>query len=166
MKKITYAVVAIFSVAVILVSCKEAKKEKKEIKKEKQEVHEQHDVANAAYQCPMDCEHGKTYDKEGNCPVCNMKLKKVASKSVDSTMVSSAKKVNCKENYKNCGKDCKGKTDCKNKKECKSETATAQKMCSKCDPANCRCEGVSNSDKKTCAKSKTKSCKASFKGNA
>ncbi len=30
-----------------------------------------------AYQCPMDCEKRKTYDKEGNCPVCKMDLKKV-----------------------------------------------------------------------------------------
>jgi hypothetical protein len=30
-----------------------------------------------AYQCPMDCEDGKTYEKEGNCPVCKMDLKKV-----------------------------------------------------------------------------------------
>ncbi len=29
------------------------------------------------YQCPMDCEKGKTYDKAGNCPVCEMELKKV-----------------------------------------------------------------------------------------
>lgn len=26
------------------------------------------------YQCPMKCEGDKTYDKPGNCPVCNMKL--------------------------------------------------------------------------------------------
>jgi len=26
------------------------------------------------YQCPMKCEGSKTYDHEGNCPVCNMKL--------------------------------------------------------------------------------------------
>ncbi|MDZ4707940.1 MAG: heavy metal-binding domain-containing protein [Saprospiraceae bacterium] len=26
------------------------------------------------YRCPMNCENGKTYDKEGNCPVCGMKL--------------------------------------------------------------------------------------------
>ncbi|NND52384.1 MAG: hypothetical protein HKN54_08255, partial [Flavobacteriaceae bacterium] len=29
------------------------------------------------YKCPMDCEEGKTYDKQGNCPVCKMELKKV-----------------------------------------------------------------------------------------
>jgi hypothetical protein len=27
-----------------------------------------------SYRCPMDCENGKTYDKEGTCPVCGMKL--------------------------------------------------------------------------------------------
>lgn len=26
------------------------------------------------YICPMDCEDGKTYDKEGDCPVCGMAL--------------------------------------------------------------------------------------------
>ncbi len=30
----------------------------------------------ALYQCPMDCEKGKTYDKPGQCPVCNMDLVK------------------------------------------------------------------------------------------
>lgn len=27
------------------------------------------------YQCPMKCEGGKTYEKAGNCPTCNMSLK-------------------------------------------------------------------------------------------
>ncbi len=31
----------------------------------------------AEYQCPMDCEKGKTYDQEGECPVCHMALKEV-----------------------------------------------------------------------------------------
>ncbi len=30
----------------------------------------------AVYQCPMDCEKGKTYDKPGKCPVCEMDLEK------------------------------------------------------------------------------------------
>lgn len=29
------------------------------------------------YQCPMDCEKGKTYSQPGTCPVCGMDLKKV-----------------------------------------------------------------------------------------
>ena len=32
---------------------------------------------SVSYQCPMDCESGKTYDKEGICPVCKMDLKEV-----------------------------------------------------------------------------------------
>ena len=36
------------------------------------EVHE-----HEAYQCPMKCEGDKTYEEEGTCPKCNMKLAKV-----------------------------------------------------------------------------------------
>ena len=32
--------------------------------------------STSVYQCPMDCEHGKTYDKPGKCPVCEMDLEK------------------------------------------------------------------------------------------
>jgi ABC-type Fe3+-hydroxamate transport system substrate-binding protein len=28
----------------------------------------------SVYQCPMDCEKGKTYTMEGKCPVCGMDL--------------------------------------------------------------------------------------------
>jgi hypothetical protein len=31
---------------------------------------------NAVYQCPMDCEKGKTYAQPGKCPVCEMDLEK------------------------------------------------------------------------------------------
>nr|WP_287494130.1 heavy metal-binding domain-containing protein [Candidatus Brachybacter algidus] len=33
------------------------------------------------YQCPMDCEKGKTYEVMGICPVCKMDLAKVEEKS-------------------------------------------------------------------------------------
>ena len=36
------------------------------------------------YQCPMKCEGNKTYDQEGNCPVCNMKLMPLDSKKTQS----------------------------------------------------------------------------------
>lgn len=32
---------------------------------------------NNNYQCPMKCEDNKTYDKPGQCPVCNMDLEKI-----------------------------------------------------------------------------------------
>ena len=35
------------------------------------------EAKTAAYQCPMKCEGDKTYDKPGNCPVCQMELKEV-----------------------------------------------------------------------------------------
>ena len=28
-----------------------------------------------AYVCPINCENGKTYKEEGNCPVCDLPLK-------------------------------------------------------------------------------------------
>ncbi|PZR22333.1 MAG: hypothetical protein DI539_05845 [Flavobacterium psychrophilum] len=34
-----------------------------------------------AYQCPMDCEKGKTYDAKGKCPVCEMELKQIHTDS-------------------------------------------------------------------------------------
>ena len=33
------------------------------------------------YKCPMKCEGDKTYDEQGNCPVCNMKLMPVDDKA-------------------------------------------------------------------------------------
>ena len=35
-----------------------------------------HDHADA-YQCPMDCEDGKTYEEAGKCPVCEMDIVKI-----------------------------------------------------------------------------------------
>lgn len=34
-------------------------------------------AAGAKFMCPMNCEKGKTYDKPGTCPVCNMNLEPV-----------------------------------------------------------------------------------------
>jgi len=33
----------------------------------------------SSYQCPMKCEGEKTYDKPGQCPVCEMDLEGVES---------------------------------------------------------------------------------------
>lgn len=36
--------------------------------------HKEGEAQKLAYECPMDCEKGKTYDKKGTCPVCKMDL--------------------------------------------------------------------------------------------
>lgn len=71
MKKI-FLMLAIVAFSFTAVSCGDDKA--KETKKEITHNHED------AYQCPMDCENGKTYEKPGTCPVCKMDLKKVEHK--------------------------------------------------------------------------------------
>ena len=64
MKKVilSITVVALF----VATSCKtETKKDKEPVKTEAKK-----EMAMEVYQCPMDCEKGKTYDEKGNCPVC------------------------------------------------------------------------------------------------
>jgi len=80
MKKVLFVFALLISASIVVSSCKGEKEEKHE---ENSEMHEEHaadqaDIAMAAeYQCPMDCEEGKTYDSEGSCPVCEMSLKKI-----------------------------------------------------------------------------------------
>jgi hypothetical protein len=80
MKKSIFIMAVFFSFAVMFTACKETKKE--EVKSENLEEHE-HDndemASKDVYQCPMDCEEGKTYDVVGSCPVCEMDLKEVKS---------------------------------------------------------------------------------------
>ncbi|MBL4754524.1 MAG: hypothetical protein JKY52_13135 [Flavobacteriales bacterium] len=44
-----------------------------------QQETEEHDKSHehAHYQCPMDCESGKTYEEAGTCPVCKMDLAEI-----------------------------------------------------------------------------------------
>lgn len=37
------------------------------------------ELSAETYQCPMDCENGKTYTKPGQCAVCEMDLEKTSS---------------------------------------------------------------------------------------
>ena len=63
MKKIILVFAIVFATGFAVTSCKSEKKvEKKE-------------VAVVVYQCPMDCEDGKSYTEVGSCPVCKMDLK-------------------------------------------------------------------------------------------
>ncbi len=69
MKKPILVLAMIIAVGFIFTSCKKDKKEdvKTEVKEEL--------ASNVLYQCPMDCEKGKSYTEAGACPVCTMALK-------------------------------------------------------------------------------------------
>jgi hypothetical protein len=73
MKKVLVLLSIVFIVAIVFTSCKA---EKKEDKKEQVTSSEKEVAFKEVYQCPMECEKDKTYDKEGKCPVCKMNLKK------------------------------------------------------------------------------------------
>jgi len=81
------------------------------------------------YQCPMDCEKGKTYDKEGSCPVCKMDLKVKGSAKAKGCCAGSKTKASCGDSKKasSCAGEkkassCAGekKSECKGKKGSKS----------------------------------------------
>lgn len=129
MKKSILAVIAIFSFAVLFTACKETKKEevKEEIQMESHEGHN-HDseMASTAYQCPMDCEKGKTYEGEGSCPVCKMDLKENAP------VFEHAEGCKCTE---------AGECTCEDGKcSCKEEVASNKMECTKCEPGSCECK--------------------------
>lgn len=70
------------------------------------------------YQCPMDCEYGKTYENVGSCPVCKMDLKVVAKSSKvvveneisDESIFNLTSKWNTEEGETIVLEDLKGKT--------------------------------------------------------
>ena len=66
--------VALFTASILtfaLQACNHSSEEKK-IRQNDEKV---------LYQCPMDCENGRTYDKAGQCPVCGMDLDKAPVQS-------------------------------------------------------------------------------------
>lgn len=85
MKKLMYLSALLVCMSIIVVSCKEKKQETEmETTTETSLGAEKADLAmNSVYKCPMDCEDGKTYDKEGSCPICKMDLKKVDKKEAE-----------------------------------------------------------------------------------
>ena len=89
MKKTILTLTILLSFGIMFTSCKETKKE--EVKTETHEhdsestEHEGEEMAaNHTFQCPMDCEKGKTYEEKGSCPVCKMDLKEKKSDSDES----------------------------------------------------------------------------------
>ncbi|NOR27234.1 MAG: hypothetical protein GQ540_01765 [Lutibacter sp.] len=134
MKKTIFVFAAIFSMTVLFTACKETKKEevKEGVKIESHEGHghesEESTVADV-YQCPMDCEKGKTYSEAASCPVCKMDLK---VKSADVQDMKHADNCKCKE-----GGECTCEDGmCK----CQEEVASLNKECTKCEPGKCECK--------------------------
>ena len=80
MRKLILMLVMATAVSFTITSCKKKEKEevktatevKEEAKQAAEEVLASNDVL---YQCPMDCEKGKSYTEAGTCPVCKMDLK-------------------------------------------------------------------------------------------
>lgn len=73
MRRLFLLLVVVFAVNITFNACKS---EKTEEKKEQISSESKEEVKTIKYQCPMKCEKEKTYDKEGKCPVCEMKLRK------------------------------------------------------------------------------------------
>lgn len=69
-KSLYLSLILMAFIAMVLTSCKDKKAEPKS------ETHEELH-ASTAYQCPMDCEDGKTFDEPGTCPVCKMDLQEL-----------------------------------------------------------------------------------------
>lgn len=139
MKKNILIITAIFSFVMLFTACKDTKKE--EVKKENHEGHdhESEDMASKTYQCPMDCENGKTYDAEGSCPVCKMDLKEKSANMEhadgckcieDGDCKCADGECSCKENVA-CTKCEPGECDCKD------EVATTGNCSSNCKPGKC-----------------------------
>ncbi|MDY7395332.1 heavy metal-binding domain-containing protein [Aureibaculum sp. 2210JD6-5] len=75
MKKLILMLAIVMVVCFTFTSCKKEKKEEDVKTEEKADM-----ASNEVYQCPMDCEDGKSYTEAGSCPVCKMDLK---AKTVD-----------------------------------------------------------------------------------
>ncbi|HEY9169463.1 MAG TPA: heavy metal-binding domain-containing protein [Lutibacter sp.] len=129
MKKSIVLFAAIFSFAILFTACKENKKEeiKEEVKIESHEGHdhEEGEMTSGVYQCPMDCEKGKTYEVAGSCPVCKMDLKEIANETA---------------HVEGCNCIASGECKCEDGKcTCKEEMVSNVKKTSKCEPGLCAC---------------------------
>lgn len=139
MKKFMLVAVVLFSTSVFMNSCKETKKEVGNTESHEGHDHSSDEMAAKTYQCPMDCENGKTYDAEGSCPVCNMDIKEVNS------AMEHADGCECNE-----GGECKcedGKCSCQ-----------AELACTKCEPGECTCKKETAQNNKECTKCEKGSC--------
>jgi protein SCO1/2 len=78
MKKIFFSLVCAGALLFSMPACKSGDKPNEGTSAPEQQA--------SVYQCPMQCEGDKTYDKPGKCPVCGMELRPIEVKApVDST---------------------------------------------------------------------------------
>lgn len=138
-KSISLPIVLLAFSFVLFTSCKDEKSKKKT--ESHSEMHE-----SATYQCPMDCEDGKTYKEAGSCPVCKMDLKAVDQAEGMTCTAHKDGKCSCQ------GEHCK----CANcKKHAKKKTCAMHEGDS-CKSANCE----KHANAKTCKKRKGGDCKS------
>ena len=77
MKSIIKLGILVFCVSLFVTACKEHKHGEDTHTHDSPAMEKADMAMNDVYQCPMDCEKGKTYDEAGNCGECGMELKKV-----------------------------------------------------------------------------------------
>lgn len=130
MKKSILIFLAIFSFAIFFTACKETKKEevKEEVKTESHEGHdhEEGEITSGVYQCPMDCEKGKTYEVAGTCPVCKMDLKEISNETAHVEGCECVASGTCKCEEGKC--------------ICKAEMVSNVSEKSKCGSGKCACK--------------------------
>lgn len=154
-KLLSISLLAIVLSLCFIASCTDKKPEKKADTK-------QEAVSEViAYQCPMDCEDGKTYDQATSCPVCKMDLKAVKSKASNTCTQHKDGKCNCKSDTcacKNCPAHVKSMTCMKHKDgncSCQGDKCVCANcadhskamICNQHKDGNCSCQG----DKCACA---------------
>ncbi|MBT3478785.1 MAG: SCO family protein [Candidatus Marinimicrobia bacterium] len=87
MKKQIFILTVLFFSAIFINSCDKTNSKKN----------------SGIYQCPMQCEGEKTYNKTINCPICKMELKQIDSNSkkiIDDNLISSASIFNLTSKWK------------------------------------------------------------------
>lgn len=139
--------VLVFSIC-LMASCDDKKSDKKTDSQEAKK-------SEVVYQCPMDCEAGKTYHKTGSCPVCKMDLKAVDSKASNTCDQHKDGKctcegdtcvcANCAEHSRtmSCNQHKDGKCTCEGDICACTNCAEHSKamICSQHKNGNCSCEG-------------------------
>ena len=131
MKKIVLVLVLAVTLGVTFTSCKKDKKADAT-----EETTGETASADQVYQCPMDCEHGKSYTEAGKCPVCEMDLK--AKKA--------GEEVSEHKHDGECTKCPEG--------ECKCEGDKVKKECTKCPEGKCTCDKDAKAECTKCGHSK------------